>query len=277
MEAVTLHVSAAGAPGMSFILQGSVDLSDWSVVAAPAIGQAIRYSESGTTSKACYYYRLLWVFGEPTVESIASALANHNVSENIVGYVNVVAEAGWNLMANPLKSVDVNGLATVIPEKTLFVPFNSTAVNVHTKGDWTQGAPLNGPIDPGWLYNPGSAPITLTFVGEMPGPLDDTSLPAGWSVRSSPVTEVAMNTEFMDYPFTLGDAVFDHSNRSGKDVWSPHLVTSNNGWDKRPSVKPGHAVLIYKTAATPSLGKNGPKLPKLPKVSLKKLAKAYLK
>jgi len=101
---------------------------------------------------------------------IASSFAQTPVySQNVVGYVNVQAPAGFSLIANPLDNKTGNNLNTILPG----VPVGTTVYKYDGATGFTSSVNF-GTWTPDLILAPGegafiqlAAPATLTFVGEV--------------------------------------------------------------------------------------------------------------
>lgn len=99
-------------------------------------------------------------------------------SVNVVGYVNVTAKAGFNLMACPLKATpntvaDIVKLPASVSDAALF-KWNGAGYDVATyfgEGMWLYSTAADMTLSPGdgfFLSLPaGTADVTITFVGEV--------------------------------------------------------------------------------------------------------------
>jgi len=246
---VQSKVHAAAYAGFSLLLQCSPDLTNWTVIAAPPLEQPIDYVNPDPTSTKTCFYRVIYVQGEVTDASIAEALAHLMFSANIVGLENVTIQPGWNLAANPLNGLPQDGPLGDLPNGMVFVPFKRTEANTYQDGEWRRGVPLTRSTMGGWLYNPSSTPVTITYVGEAPGASSKAQLPAGWSVRSSVIDTPVGNDSLLGYPLYAGDALYEFNPLgTGTDIWFTHLHTVD-GWDTAPTLTAGQGVLIYKVKA----------------------------
>ena len=131
---------------------------------------------------------------------LASSQAQSNVySLNIVGYVNVVLQPGFNLIVNPLKTGVSNGVNEVmagLPDASIVSSFSGGVYDTRTldTGDWIDSnfavttPPLIPPGKGFFCYVPSL--YTNTFVGTVvpaPGGSNTMSLPPGFSLIGSPM------------------------------------------------------------------------------------------
>ena len=243
-------VHAAAYAGLTLILQRSTNLTQWIVVAAPLLEQPVDYVNGNPTATPTSFYRAIYVAGEITEASIAEALAHQMFSANIVGAVNVTLQPGWNLAANPLNGLPLDGPLGSLPGGTTFVPFNSSRANICNVGRWNRGVPLTRSTAGGWIYNPSNAPVNITYVGEVPALSTKPQIPAGWSVRSGVIDATVGNDLLLGYPLHAGDALYEFNPLgAGTNVWITHL-RGVDGWDAPPMLTAGQGALIYKTKST---------------------------
>lgn len=123
-------------------------------------------------------------------------------SVNAVGYVNTVLHPGFSLISNPLIAAD-NTLAGLfgggkVPINTVVYKYTGTGFDINTYTDDEVFAPHpTQTVTPGegvFIKIPGTADVTVTFVGEVPtGPLT-VDLPKGLSIRSSKVPQAGTAT-----------------------------------------------------------------------------------
>jgi len=188
---------------------------------------------------------------------IASSMAQAVYSVNAVGYVNTVLKPGFNLVSNPLTAAD-NKISTLfgtsLPNNSRVYKFNGTTYDIATYSTllgWTgPGAALT--VTPGegvFVQNGGAADVTVTFVGEVPqGPASNTTIPAGFSIRSSAVPQAGTATD-LAFPAANNDRIYKWSN-------SPAGYTTYNfstllGWTPTvPSVGVGEAFFVRMGAQT---------------------------
>lgn len=127
-----------------------------------------------------------------------SAMAQTNVySLNAVGYINITAYPGFNMISCPLIASPDNTLNTLLPDtngaykKWQVWTFNPTANPQYVEDVGVAAGWLNGgteTISPGaavWLFNPSNVSYTVTFVGTVPtGPSSVTLYPDSFNMVS---------------------------------------------------------------------------------------------
>lgn len=130
-----------------------------------------------------------------------SAMAQTNVySLNAVGYINITAYPGFNMVSCPLLASPDNTLNTLLPatngqyRRWQVYTFNPTATPQYTEdiGTATQwgngGAETIAPGTAVWLYNPSNTVSTITFVGTVPtGPQTTTLYASSFNLVSTAV------------------------------------------------------------------------------------------
>lgn len=108
-------------------------------------------------------------------------------SLNAVGYINVTAEPGFNIISCPLIASPDNTLNTLLSptngayKKWQFYAWNpasgSYTEDIGLGSSWGSGGTET--LNPGqaaWLYNPSNTPVTITFVGTVPSGTNSVTL-----------------------------------------------------------------------------------------------------
>jgi hypothetical protein len=184
-------------------------------------------------------------------------------SVNAVGYVNVSVTNTFQLVANQLNAAD-SKISTILPappEGTQVFTWNGAGFDTFEfiavlgwfpNGDATL-TPGGGAFIRNPAANPATAPIVITFVGEVPQGALSNPLPLGFSIKSSQVPQDGtLDTgaaTSLNFPATAGDQVFKWTG-SGYDTYEFIDVV---GWfPAAPAVKVGEAFFVNKvgTAGT---------------------------
>jgi hypothetical protein len=162
--------------------------------------------------------------------SVATSMAANVYSVNVVGYINVTAQPGFNIIANQLDVDGVDAISTVLNATTpasqdgaevlKFVNGNFSSdfyAATLTDGlgfigwyDGITGNPSTNTIAPGvgiFYFNPASTNITLTLTGTVVQGTNSVSLPAGFSLISTiaPQAIVLDTTATNNFPAIDGD------------------------------------------------------------------------
>jgi len=172
-------------------------------------------------------------------------------SVNAVGYVNVTLQPGFNLVSNPLNAADnsignlfknmsggVTGGTTVYK----FVNGNFIAAqyddldNVYSPAD--AAATTVVPGEGVFVFVPGGATKTLTFVGEVVQGSTTTPLPRGFSIKASVVPQAGKPDDF-GLVGAGGDTLYQYNPATKNynafqfddldNVWTPALPVINVG------------------------------------------------
>lgn len=182
----------------------------------------------------------------------ASAMAQV-YSVNAVGYINVSVPAGFSMIANQLNASPDNTLATLMPsppDGTTVYKYTGTTYKIYTYlqllGGWDDGTGTLNPGEGAFILNPGTAPFTVTFVGEVPQGTLTTHLPAGFAIVSSQVPQSGQLDTVLGYPPADGDTIYFF--RNGTYSISTYLQLLG-GWDTAPSPNVGEAFWSLKAAA----------------------------
>lgn len=189
-------------------------------------------------------------------------------SVNAVGYVNVSLNPGFNLVSNPLDAGVGNNtvgklfsnIAPAVPANLKVYTFNNGAYDVAaTYVNATLGfqpaasaaivlAPGNG----AFVLNPqaaGSAPLTLTFVGEVPQGNLSNPIPTGFSIKASQVPQ-AGKPEDLGLVGVAGDKIYRYDSVAGAYRVANTYVNATLGWQPATGVVAvGEAFFFLRTGA----------------------------
>ena len=176
-----------------------------------------------------------------------TSMAQGNVySLNIVGYVNVPLNTGFNIVANPLDN-GTNTLSNLFPtagEGDVVFAFSNGGF---TESDFSFGSwSADLPLPPGGaVFYKSGANFTNTFVGNvMTGNLTN-GIPTGFSLKSSQVPQ-SDTLGNLNFPAAEGDTVFYFRNGAYVEsdysfgAWSPDLTPAigEGFWVKTAAAKP---------------------------------------
>jgi hypothetical protein len=158
-------------------------------------------------------------------------------SVNAVGYINLTAQPGFNLLANQLIAADntVAGLLPGVPEGTSVYKFDpATGYSITTLdfGAWTDPSVTLSPGEGFWLRNPGAEDMTITLVGEVPQGTLTTDLVVGFNLVSSQVPQAGLIETDLGLPVEEGTSVYQFDPVAGYSIssidfgaWSPSEPT----------------------------------------------------
>jgi hypothetical protein len=181
-------------------------------------------------------------------------------SQNAVGYVNTTIRPGFNQICAPMKTTD-RTLEGLIPaasnpqaDGAVYYKFGAGGYTINTldiagAGGWDPNPAETIPLGSGgFLLNPGAAPFTLTFVGEVAQGTLTTVTPAGFSFISSQVPQTGAITTDLGITPVDGDVVYQYRN-NGVDPLGYLIFTYDlagaGGWDPaEPVIEVGKSVLI---------------------------------
>jgi len=175
-------------------------------------------------------------------------------SQNAVGYVNITANPGFNMVCNPLVQTDTS-LAALLPnppQLTSIFKLTPTGFIQATYdadlGGWDDGT-LTLDLGGGFfLYNPGASAFTATFVGEVAqGTLVNNIPTAGFSMRSSKVPQTGRLTADLGYVPNQLDSVYTFV---GGAFTQYTFDNDLGGWDEDPPISVGQA--FYLNASGPN-------------------------
>jgi hypothetical protein len=196
---------------------------------------------------------------------IATSMAQAVYSVNAVGYVNTTLAPGFNLISNPLDNKTGNTIANLfgtgmnpVPEGLIVYHFDPatdqyvSAVYDPFLGGWDPVANANTVIAPGngvFVFLPGAANSTVTFVGEVPQGNLSNPLPQGFSIKASQVPQAGTVSTQLGYPAAEGDIFYTYNTtakRYDSAVFDPFL----GGWDPaEPTLAVGQAAFVFRPTA----------------------------
>jgi hypothetical protein len=188
-------------------------------------------------------------------------------SVNAVGYVNTTLVPGFSLVSNPLNNTTGNtiqnlfgnGIQGTIPNLTTVYHYDpATDRFVFAQyDDIVQeflGDGATAVIPPGtgvFVRNPGTTPLTVTFVGEVPqGAASDITIPQGFSIKASTVP-MAGTAAALQIPGRQGETLYEWDTTAQRyipasydDIVQDWLSTSG----QPVNIDVGEAFFIFKTA-----------------------------
>jgi hypothetical protein len=177
-------------------------------------------------------------------------------SVNVVGYVNTVLKPGYNLIANPLETT-ANTVAELFPGIDgmgvfKFVDGSYVIANYDAGlGDWDNSFTLM-PGEGAFVFVPGSADVTVTFVGEITEGAKSNTLPVGWSMKSSMIPQGGALVSALGFPVEDGDGVFTYNTSKtppGYDI--SNFDAGLGDWDAgEPVLAVGQAFFLNKATAS---------------------------
>jgi len=193
------------------------------------------------------------------VSSMAQAGAVYSV--NAVGYVNTTLVPGYNLISNPLIAANntIQSLfGTQLPDGSLVYKYNGTgyvtAQYDELSGGFIPAAAASTTVMPGegvFVRIGGTAPVTVTFVGEVPqGAASNQTIPAGFSIRSSTVPQEGTVAD-LQFPAADGDTVYQYESTRAVPGYYTSIYDELSGtWSPAlKSLKVGEAVFVRKAAS----------------------------
>jgi len=116
-------------------------------------------------------------------------------SLNAVGYINITVQPGFNIVSCPLIGSPDNTLNTLLPDTTGqykkwqfwgYAPGTGYTEELGDPTGWSVGG--HSTLSPGqaaWLFNPGSSPSNIIFVGTVPSGSITNPMTPGFNLVSS--------------------------------------------------------------------------------------------
>jgi hypothetical protein len=184
----------------------------------------------------------------------AAALQAQVYSVNAVGYINVTAQPGFNLLANQLIAADatVPTLMAGVPDGSIVFKYSESTsyeINILDFGEWGIPGMTLSPGEGFWLQLPPNATATtITFVGEVPQGNLTTDLTAGFNLVSSKVPQAGLVSTDLGLPAEEGDAVYTYT--AGPEGGYGIAIYDFGAWDPaEPSVGVGEGFWVQKLNA----------------------------
>jgi hypothetical protein len=159
-------------------------------------------------------------------------------SVNAVGYINLTAQPGFNLVANQLIPADATVTAVLagVPGGTTVYKYDpATGYDINTYDDlfeeWENPAQTVSPGEGFWLRNPGSEDLTITLVGEVPQGTLSMDLAEGFNLVSSMVPQAGGLVADLGFTPGDGDTVYTYDPATGYFIsaWDELFGEWDNG------------------------------------------------
>jgi hypothetical protein len=173
-------------------------------------------------------------------------------SVNAVGYVNVTIPPGFSMIANPLNASTntISALFGAAPDGTILYKFNPAtgqySINGKEFDEWASPNDTLLPGDGAFIFNGGTQPFTVTFVGEvMQGSLTN-AVPNGFSIKSSQVPQSGQLDTVLGFPAVDGDIVYRWNNATGQYTISGFEFGE---WTTAPVPAVGESFFVFKNGA----------------------------
>lgn len=187
----------------------------------------------------------------------ATSFAQAVYSVNAVGYVNKTLVPGFQLIANPLNNTAANGntvsnLFPNAPDGTTLYKYAAPSFtgNAIDFGAWANPNQTLVPGEGAFIFIPGTANVTVTFVGEVmqgvnPNPLV-TAIPQGFSIASSKVPIAGLLQTDLKYTPTDGDTVYNYNVTAKAYVGQSYDFGT---WSQEPTLAIAESVFIFSPTA----------------------------
>jgi len=232
-----MHIRLA--PGQTYQVQAGTDLRHWTTLLTDAAQRStVEYLDNSAANFSFRYYRVL---------------SGELCSSNVVGYATVTVPPGFAMLANPLmaESNTIDALFPNLPKGTTLTKFDThlfkLTKNVFDGGKWSNPGDTLLPGEGAILFNPSADFKTLRISGEVQQGELSIPIPAGFSVRSSPVPVPGQLDTDLQFPAAEDDVVhlFDRDRQR-------YTVYAYNGgkWTPEPPILAvGESFWVGKTFA----------------------------
>ena len=233
----TFNFKAQLAKGTTFVVQASPDLENWSpVLNGIATGELTSYADGHASRFSYRFYRLV---------------AGQAQCSNVLGYVSIMLPPGFSMIANPLDA-PTNTVGKVFkdwPDGTTLNKFDTQLFrlveNAVKFSQWTNPSERLMPGEGALFFNPTSDYRSVCFTGEILQKDLSIPIPAGFSMRSSPVPQPGSLVEDLEFPIANGDVVHLFDRDKQQYVLHPY---ENGKWTAgTPMISVGEAFWIAKT------------------------------
>ena len=182
----------------NYEIEATTNLKSWSKLSSGTVKLDLEFVDSDASKFSYRFYRLR---------------ADGVLSRNVIGYASVTLPPGFSMVANPLQATDsrVATLFKEMPDGTTVSRFDTrfhqlTENNVQ-QGKWSNPEEKFEPGEGAIVFNPTSDYKSISFVGEVIQGNFSTPIPAGFSVRSSPVPQPGRLDTELGFPIDEGDVV----------------------------------------------------------------------
>lgn len=212
------------AKGISYEIEASTNLKNWSQVAADTSLGEIEFLDSNASKFDHRFYRLH---------------VNEARSANVIGFATVVLPPLFSMIANPLKAANNNvaELLKGMPEKATLSKFDSRmsqlVENTVKAGKWTNPTEQLVPGEGAIFFNPNSDCITLNFIGDVVQGNFSTPIPSGFSIRSSMIPQPGTLHTDLGFPASEGDVIHLFDRDQQKYVLYPY---DSAAWASNPPI-----------------------------------------
>lgn len=233
----TFNFKAQLAKGTPFVVQASTDLENWSpVLNGIATGELTSYADGHASRFSYRFYRLV---------------GGQAQCSNVLGYVSITLPPGFSMIANPLDA-PTNTVGKVFkdwPDGATLNKFDTALFrlveNAVKFSQWTNASERLMPGEGAIFFNPTSDYRSVCFTGEMPQVNLSIAIPAGFSMRSSPVPQPGSLVEDLEFPIANGDVV--HLFDRDKQQYALHPYENGKWTAGTPMISVGEAFWIAKT------------------------------
>lgn len=193
---------------------------------------------------------------------VMTSMAQNVYSVNVVGYINLTVNPGFNLVANQLDVDGVDAVGTVLNNTMVPTDDGMEVLTLHSTGynadyydgygnvlpqpgwyDGVSGNASTNTVYPGhgfFIYNPTHASVALTITGTVLQGTNATPVPVGFSLLSTAVPQAITldNTPTNNFPVADGEEYlsFTNTGSSGKfltaDYWDQYgnVLPNPPGW-----------------------------------------------
>lgn len=177
-------------------------------------------------------------------------MAQNVYSLNVVGYYTVTVPAGqYKLIANQLVTTNysVQSLFSLPDQTTLYkwVGTGYAVNNFDATFGWDDPTMTVGPGEATFVKNNGTAPINITFVGEVNQGTNTLSLPVGYKMGSLFTPQAGLLQTDFGYTPVDQEQVYQWKGTG----YGISTFDATFGWDQEPNVAVGEGVFFKSPTA----------------------------
>ena len=223
------------AEGSRYEIQATTNFSNWVSIFSETSDGEIDFVDSDASNFSYRFYRL-------KVKRI--------YSRNVTGYATVTLPPGFSMIANPLLGADnsVGELFKGFPDGTMLAKYDSLVhrmtENTVKAGKWTSPWEKLLLGEGAIFFNPTFDYKVFSFVGDVSLQSSSTPIPAGFSIRSSPVPQPGRLDADLGFPIDEGDEV--HIFDRDRQTYGLHTYSSKAWATEPPIVGVGESFWVTK-------------------------------
>ena len=209
--------------GYTYEIQATTNLRQWTTLATEKSRGEIEFVDAEAARYSNRFYRIV-------IDGVYST--------NALGFATASLPPGYSLIANPLSAPD-NSIAALfkdLPEGITVSRFdqkNSSLVeSLFEDGEWSNPGQNLMPGEGAVFFNPTAEYILMLFVGEVVSGDSFSTIPEGFSIRSSCMPQPGSLHFDLGFPVAEGDVI--HIFDRDKQKYTLYPYTNAAAWSANP-------------------------------------------